>query len=116
MTDLPAKNAKRAARCRVCGKHFRYRGVEIQYLCVSHRSQKKLPGGKYKIITFVEGLRDEQEDFLAAMVDIEIKKTHLVDLAQGCGMDGAVVQHVASGTFYKIERGQFVLIYKMPAG
>ncbi|MHB0966003.1 MAG: hypothetical protein ACYC36_06055 [Bellilinea sp.] len=110
-----AKNAKRAARCRVCGKHFRYRGDEVQYLCVSHRSQKKLRGGKYKIITFVEGLRDEQEDFLAAMIDIEIKKIHLVDLAQGCGMDGAVVQHIASGAFYKIERGEFIEMQK-PAG
>ncbi len=46
----PAKNAKRANRCRVCGKYFRYRG--------------------------------------------------------------AVVQHVASGLFYKIENGNFVLAYK----
>ena len=110
-----AKNAKRANRCRVCGKYFRYRRAEVQYLCASHRSQKSLPGGKYKIITFVDGLSEDQEDFLATMMDVEINKMHLVDLAQGCGMDGAVVQHLGSGTFYKIERGEFIEMQK-PAG
>lgn len=85
------------------------------FVVVTGLSHKYIPRGRYKIITFVDGLREDQEDFLATMMDVEVKKMHLIDLAQDGGMDGAVIEHVASGTFYKIELSQFVMIQK-PAG
>ena len=106
----------RSQRCRVCGKVFNYRDTERRYLCFEHAGSCLAPRGKYKIITFVDGLAEDQIEHLIVMTDRIMFRTQLCDLAQGGGMDGVVVQHVASGEFYKIESGQFVLIYKMPAG
>ena len=110
--DLAAGTHWSTSRCRVCGRVFSYTGERRQKLCPEHAGSCDLPRGMYKVVTHADGLTDDQEDFLATMVGTTIKKMHMIDLAQGCGMNGAVVEHVASGTFYKIESSQFVIINK----
>ena len=68
------------------------------------------PRGKYRVVTFTEGLTEDQEDFLAGMMDMVLWHSHLIDLAQDSGMDGVIVQHVSSGTIYKIVGGIFVVM------
>ena len=112
ITVEPTVARWRTNRCRACGKVFYYTDTEKQYLCLRHKGSCLAPRGKYKIITFVEGLTEDQEDYFAGMMDVVLWRTHLADLAQGGGMDGIVIQHVATGSFYKIECGKFVLIHK----
>ena len=112
ITDEPTVARWRANKCRACGKMFSYKDTEIQYLCFQHQDSCLAPRGKYKIITFVEGLTEDQEDYYAGMMDTVLWRTHLSDLAQCGGMEGIVIQHITSGSFYKIECGQFILIHK----
>ena len=112
ITAEPIVRRWRFNRCRTCGKKFRYIGEVTKYLCLEHSQSCVAPRGKYKIITFVDGLCIDQEDFFAGMMDTVVYRTHLCDLAQDGGMDGIVIQHLASGSFYKIERGNFILIHK----
>jgi len=64
------------------------------------------------VVTFIEGLTEDQEDFLAGMLDMVLWRSHLIDLAQDGGMDGVIVQHEGSGGIYKIKGGNFIFMHE----
>ena len=70
------------------------------------------PRGKYRVVTFTEGLTEDQEDFLAGMMDMVLWRSHLIDLAQDSGMDGVIVQHEGGGGIYKIMDGNFIFMHE----
>lgn len=102
----------RISVCAVCGKSFVWRDNGIrQTRCSTHRKIRNIPSrGYYVVVTFCDGLSSDQEDFLARMIDRKLTRRMLCDFVLARNLDGAVVQHIQSGTFYKVMDGELIKI------
>lgn len=82
-----------------------------QTRCRMHRKIRNIPArGYYVVMTFVDGLTPDQEDFLARMMDRRLTKKMLEDFVITHVLDGAVVQHCRSRALYRVFNGGMVKI------
>lgn len=95
---------RRGNCCEVCGAAFVYNDDGFtQTHCKKHRKLRGIPArGYYVVITFIDGLSIDQEDFLARMIDRKLTKCALEDFVLSNSLEGAVIQHRPSGDFYKV--------------
>lgn len=95
--------------CEVCNRPFVYKwdGETIRR-CRQHRKRLPIPAGRYLVVTFVDGVDEDQEVWLASMLGRVLYAAALADFIDGGGMDGAVVQHQTSGRMYRIEASKLV--------
>ncbi len=95
--------------CGVCNQSFVYRwGGETIRRCRQHRKRLPIPAGRYLVVTFMDGLDEDHEVWLAGMLGRVLYAAALADFIDGGGMDGAVVQHITTGRMYRIEASKLV--------